>query len=655
MLSVETSTRLAELFWSVIEGERQVEIVRQVLAEQDRFSPYAAFRELDRFHNGFLTSADLVEFLRKNAVDVGEREGYLLLRACDSNSDGRLSYSDFTAAVLPDSTDHLDLVKSRAHAEEGAMAAEVLYAIVRVFERELQHLRDVERAKEALICRSDFNLLDAFRRVDQLDDSVLTRDSVRGFLMSHAYRPSADDIEAFMRRVDRDHDDAVNYVEFVDCVLPAEPYYHVRGSLNSSTSQSYSQSLRSSGALRGSYELSPRGSANRHEMRISDREEVGSPLKAGMRTSFKQSNHELTRSTLSPSSYSSPIKASPGHHSSYTAFSPLKSSVDRPNKFSPLPSSRDSPRRPSPEPVQDQFLSTPLRSSRSQHHHSPLRTSSPMRAVELRLSHLTPKPQKQSFLTPRRSVSKSPRVSSKARTPSKTLRGSRSLIFHELIKSFASQISLDKELDIVRQKLSLRADFNLEDAYRMFDNNTRGFITAKDMSDTLNFLDLHPSTEDLYTWFRRFDQNSDGRLTFRDFCCMFTPQQCEYRKLLKNRPSRNVVASKRRGVFSLETQALMKKAIALLLEVEVAADGVRARLVSQPSFDPKAAFAELDLDENGYITLDELRIALQACGKYATERELLGLLSRYDRDKDGKISYADFIQEVTPKAHLRAI
>lgn len=44
MLTVETSTRLAELFWAIIDGERQVEIIRQVLAEQALFSPNVAFQ-----------------------------------------------------------------------------------------------------------------------------------------------------------------------------------------------------------------------------------------------------------------------------------------------------------------------------------------------------------------------------------------------------------------------------------------------------------------------------------------------------------------------------------------------------------------------------------------------------------------------------------
>lgn len=36
-------------------------------------------------------------------------------------------------------------------------------------------------------------------------------------------------------------------------------------------------------------------------------------------------------------------------------------------------------------------------------------------------------------------------------------------------------------------------------------------------------------------------------------------------------------------------------------------------------------------------------------GFFATERELNSIMHKFDRDRDGKIMYADFIEEMTPK------
>ena len=35
-----------------------------------------------------------------------------------------------------------------------------------------------------------------------------------------------------------------------------------------------------------------------------------------------------------------------------------------------------------------------------------------------------------------------------------------------------------------------------------------------------------------------------------------------------------------------------------------------------------------------------------------TQKELFGLMDRYDKNKDGKISYSEFITELTPKLTL---
>lgn len=48
------------------------EIIRQVLSEKLDFDPYASFRALDRFGNGYLVQSDLVHFLWRNNSNASE-------------------------------------------------------------------------------------------------------------------------------------------------------------------------------------------------------------------------------------------------------------------------------------------------------------------------------------------------------------------------------------------------------------------------------------------------------------------------------------------------------------------------------------------------------------------------------------------------------
>lgn len=66
MLSIETETRILKLLLTLAEGEKAVEIIRQVLCGKIDFDPLSAFKLLDKENNNFLTEKNLKHFLRYN-------------------------------------------------------------------------------------------------------------------------------------------------------------------------------------------------------------------------------------------------------------------------------------------------------------------------------------------------------------------------------------------------------------------------------------------------------------------------------------------------------------------------------------------------------------------------------------------------------------
>lgn len=52
-----------------------------------------------------------------------------------------------------------------------------------------------------------------------------------------------------------------------------------------------------------------------------------------------------------------------------------------------------------------------------------------------------------------------------------------------------------------------------------------------------------------------------------------------------------------------------------------------------------AAFKVFDLDNDGFITRDELRKAMETIGETVTEEQLSEFIELADMDKDGKINY----------------
>lgn len=56
----------------------------------------------------------------------------------------------------------------------------------------------------------------------------------------------------------------------------------------------------------------------------------------------------------------------------------------------------------------------------------------------------------------------------------------------------------------------------------------------------------------------------------------------------------------------------------------------------------KQAFEFFDRDGSGYITKEELRLALNRLGKSCSDKELNAMISVNDDDGNGKISFDEF-------------
>ena len=68
MVSIETEARVARLFLALAEGERSVEISRQVLSDNYDFDAYQVFKALDVEGKNRVDSINIVDFLRSKGI-----------------------------------------------------------------------------------------------------------------------------------------------------------------------------------------------------------------------------------------------------------------------------------------------------------------------------------------------------------------------------------------------------------------------------------------------------------------------------------------------------------------------------------------------------------------------------------------------------------
>lgn len=104
-----------------------------------------------------------------------------------------------------------------------------------------------------------------------------------------------------------------------------------------------------------------------------------------------------------------------------------------------------------------------------------------------------------------------------------------------LVRALKTQIELDREVEDLKKSLSLKIDFNLLDAFRVFDYKGSGYTSKYELESAFNTIGVYPTKEELHLFFKRYDRDTDGLLKYSEFCKCILPQSSEYASLMNNR------------------------------------------------------------------------------------------------------------------------
>lgn len=132
-----------------------------------------AFKRIDAEGKGGINSLDLVQLFRENNKVIPEADTYMLINCFDSNNDGKLSLIDFQKMVAPtnySNAQHKKATKKQyIYALDNSLTSvsyDVELGIIRICEKEIQSMRNVETFKQELLSFQDFSLFEIFRHID---------------------------------------------------------------------------------------------------------------------------------------------------------------------------------------------------------------------------------------------------------------------------------------------------------------------------------------------------------------------------------------------------------------------------------------------------------------------------------------------------------
>lgn len=75
-------------------------------------------------------------------------------------------------------------------------------------------------------------------------------------------------------------------------------------------------------------------------------------------------------------------------------------------------------------------------------------------------------------------------------------------------------ITFEVQLENAKQTLTKRPDFNLHDAYTIFDRNHKGHFSQAELKDGLAAIGVYPTSEELTLFFKHYDTDRNKLLNF---------------------------------------------------------------------------------------------------------------------------------------------
>mgnify|MGYP001951128349 CR=1 FL=1 len=81
-------------------------------------------------------------------------------------------------------------------------------------------------------------------------------------------------------------------------------------------------------------------------------------------------------------------------------------------------------------------------------------------------------------------------------------------------------------------------------------------------------------------------------------------------------------------------------------------ESMRQQLAKRPLFSVHDAFKTLDRYEQGYISKDDFKEIFDEYGIFVTQKDVKSLVERCEHEMKGtgKITYTDFLREMSPKS-----
>ena len=208
MCSPETEQKLCKLLLILADGERTIEISRQVLSDLKEFDSFQIFKNIDIEDKNKIDCYSIINFLRIKGIYCTEEEASLIILFYDQDYDNVLSYPEFINVIQSEKSLKNNLNKP----PKDKIPFDVDYSLGKLLEKEVELSRKFIYALKDIKCRYDFNIHEIFHLIKGLNNN--TSDGIKNFLEKNNENCFETRINNIIKRLDLNKDGIIDLCEF---------------------------------------------------------------------------------------------------------------------------------------------------------------------------------------------------------------------------------------------------------------------------------------------------------------------------------------------------------------------------------------------------------------------------------------------------------
>ena len=203
----------------------------------------------------------------------------------------------------------------------------------------------------------------------------------------------------------------------------------------------------------------------------------------------------------------------------------------------------------------------------------------------------------------------------------------------------------ENKIELMKIELCKNKDFNVEDAFRLFEKNGRGFLDEEDLKYGFGVLGVYPSDYNMKLFMKRYDLQKKGYISYADFYDIVVP----FEKIYRDDIDKRIPKTKCNEItLGREINNGLNKLFKTLNDFENRSN-IERKLLSNNNTVVEIIFNLFDNNNQGRFYFQNFINYLNNYGLLNNENLNPDLLYiRFDKKRNGGIDFVEFVDELEP-------